>query len=47
VINRVPSLKVKGTHVKEKMRDMQIECSNYAYEYGVDLPEADGWTWPY
>ncbi len=47
VINRVPALMVNGAHVKEKMRDMQIECSNYAYEYGVDLPEADGWTWPY
>jgi xylulose-5-phosphate/fructose-6-phosphate phosphoketolase len=47
VVNRVPALKVTGAHVKEKMRDMQIECSNYAYEYGVDQPEADGWTWPY
>ncbi|MCK9606688.1 MAG: phosphoketolase family protein [Methylomonas sp.] len=46
-IDRVPALKVAGAHVKEKMRDMQIECRNYAYEYGADLPAADSWVWPY
>jgi xylulose-5-phosphate/fructose-6-phosphate phosphoketolase len=29
------------------MLNMQIECRNYAYEHGIDLPEADNWTWPY
>jgi xylulose-5-phosphate/fructose-6-phosphate phosphoketolase len=38
---------VAGAHVKEKLRDMQIECRNYAHEHGVDLPEADAWMWPY
>ena len=47
VIDRVPALQVAGAHVKERLRDMQIEYRNYAYEYGVDLPQADGWTWPY
>ena len=47
VINRVPALQVAGAHVKEKLRDMQIECRNYAHEHGVDLPEADAWRWPY
>jgi xylulose-5-phosphate/fructose-6-phosphate phosphoketolase len=46
-IDRIPSLKVAGAHVKEKMRDMQIECRNYAYENGSDLPAADNWVWPY
>lgn len=46
-IDRIPSLKVAGAHVKEKMRDMQIECRNYAYEYGADLPSADHWVWPH
>ncbi|MBS3963605.1 MAG: phosphoketolase family protein [Methylomonas sp.] len=45
-IDRIPALKVAGAHVKEKMRDMQIECRNYAHEYGIDVPEIDGWTWP-
>jgi xylulose-5-phosphate/fructose-6-phosphate phosphoketolase len=47
VIDRVPGLKVAGAHVKEKMRDRQIECRNYAYEHGIDLPKVDNWTWPY
>ena len=47
VINRVPRLLVSGAHAKEKLRDKQIECRNYAYEHGVDLPEADAWVWPH
>lgn len=46
-INRIPTLRTVGAHVQEKLRNRQIECRNYAYEYGVDLPEEDGWTWPY
>jgi xylulose-5-phosphate/fructose-6-phosphate phosphoketolase len=46
VIDRVPALRVAGAHVKEKLRDMQIECQSYAYENGIDKPEVDGWTWP-
>ncbi len=47
VIDRVPSLQVAGAHVKENLRNMQIDCQNYAYEYGVDKPEIDNWKWPY
>ncbi len=46
-IDRLPTLRVAGAHVKEKMRDMQIECRNYAYKHGTDLPDADCWVWPY
>jgi xylulose-5-phosphate/fructose-6-phosphate phosphoketolase len=46
VIERVPALRVAGAHVKQKLRDMQIDCQNYAYENGIDKPEADQWTWP-
>ncbi|MDZ4141740.1 MAG: phosphoketolase family protein [Methylotenera sp.] len=46
-INRIPSLQTIGAHVQEKLRNRQIECRNYAYEYGVDLPEEDNWVWPY
>ena len=45
VIDRVPRLQVSGAHVKEKLRDMQIDCRNYAYEHGIDKPDVDGWTW--
>jgi xylulose-5-phosphate/fructose-6-phosphate phosphoketolase len=46
-INRIPGLQVSGAHVKEKLRDQQIECRNYAYENGIDRPEDDQWHWPY
>jgi xylulose-5-phosphate/fructose-6-phosphate phosphoketolase len=46
VIDRVPALQVAGAHAKEAMRNMQIECQNYAYEHGIDKPEIDQWTWP-
>ena len=46
-IDRIPSLRVSGAHVKEKLRDQQIECRNYAYEHGIDRPEDDQWQWPY
>ena len=47
VINRVPRLHIAGAHVKEKLRDMQIECRNHAYEHGVDKPEILDWRWPF
>jgi xylulose-5-phosphate/fructose-6-phosphate phosphoketolase len=46
-INRIPALRVSGAHVKEKLRDQQIDCRNYAYEHGIDRPEDDQWHWPY
>jgi xylulose-5-phosphate/fructose-6-phosphate phosphoketolase len=46
VINRVPGLNVVGAHAKEKLRGMQIDCSHYAYEHGIDKPEVASWKWP-
>jgi xylulose-5-phosphate/fructose-6-phosphate phosphoketolase len=46
VIDRVPRLKVAGAHAKEKFRNEQIACRNYAYENGVDKPEQANWKWP-
>ena len=47
VIDRVPRLHVAGAHAKEKFRNRQIACQNYAYEHGIDPPEARDWKWPY
>ncbi|MBI1283548.1 MAG: hypothetical protein GC183_04325 [Thiobacillus sp.] len=47
VIDGIPALRVARAHVRQKLRHMQIECRNYAWENGVDLPEADAWVWPY
>ncbi len=46
VINRVPKLQATGAHAKQAFRDMQIECSQYAYKHGTDKPEVANWTWP-
>ena len=47
VIDRVPKLQVLGAHAKEKFKNQQIACLNYAYENGVDKPEIVGWRWPF
>ncbi|MDT8386609.1 MAG: phosphoketolase family protein [Thiogranum sp.] len=47
VINRLPQLQVAGAHVKEKLRDMQLDCRTYAHKHGIDKPEIDNWKWPY
>src|SRR5204863_8808227 len=46
-IDRVPALRVAGAHAKEQFRNMQIDCTNYAYQFGIDKPEVDNWKWPY
>jgi xylulose-5-phosphate/fructose-6-phosphate phosphoketolase len=46
VIDRVPALRVAGAHAKERFRNMQIDCQQYAYEHGIDKPEVDQWKWP-
>jgi xylulose-5-phosphate/fructose-6-phosphate phosphoketolase len=46
VIDRTPGLQRIGGHAKEKYRDMQIDCLNYAHEYGIDKPEVVAWRWP-
>jgi len=47
VIDRVPTLRVAGAHAKEELRNRQIACQHYAYEYGIDMPEMEQWKWPY
>jgi xylulose-5-phosphate/fructose-6-phosphate phosphoketolase len=46
-IDRTPRLQRIGAHAKERFRNMQIDCRNYAYEHGIDSPEVTGWRWPY
>jgi xylulose-5-phosphate/fructose-6-phosphate phosphoketolase len=46
VIDRTPTLQRIGTHAKERYRDLQIDCRNYAYEHGIDRPEIVSWRWP-
>ncbi|HVN17285.1 MAG TPA: phosphoketolase family protein [Dongiaceae bacterium] len=46
-IDRVPRLQKLGSHAKERFRNLQIHCRNYAYEHGIDDPEIAGWKWPF
>ena len=47
VVDRVPRLQKIGAHAKERFLNQQIECKNYAHQFGVDKPEANDWVWPY
>ncbi len=47
VIDRVPKLQDVGAHIKERMRDLIIEHTNYACEEGMDKPEITNWKWPF
>jgi xylulose-5-phosphate/fructose-6-phosphate phosphoketolase len=47
VIDRVPRLQRVGVHAKEKFRNAQIGCLNYAHEWGIDEPNVAAWSWPY
>jgi xylulose-5-phosphate/fructose-6-phosphate phosphoketolase len=47
VVNRVPRLQKIGGHAKERFLNQQIECREYAHQYGIDKPDAADWTWPY
>ncbi len=44
-IDRVPKLQVAGAHIKEQLKNRQIECREYAYTHGTDLPEVLNWRW--
>jgi len=45
-IDRVPSLKVRGSHARDALMNQQIDCRHYAYEEGIDPPEIVSWKWP-
>jgi xylulose-5-phosphate/fructose-6-phosphate phosphoketolase len=38
---------VAGAHAKDKFKNEQIACRNYAYENGIDKPDFVKWKWPY
>jgi xylulose-5-phosphate/fructose-6-phosphate phosphoketolase len=39
-------LQVRGAHAREWLLNRQIDCRNYAYEHGIDMPEIVDWKWP-
>ncbi|MDT4949435.1 MAG: xylulose-5-phosphate/fructose-6-phosphate phosphoketolase [Pseudonocardiales bacterium] len=47
VIDRVPSLQGRATHLRQDMVDARVRARNYTRDHGEDVPEISGWTWPY
>ena len=45
-IDRTPKLQRVGSHAKERFRNLQIDCLNYAHQNGIDAAEITGWKWP-
>jgi hypothetical protein len=39
VIDRVPKLRTKAAHLKERMKNAIIDNFRYAHEHGTDRPE--------
>jgi len=46
VIDRVPALRVRGSHLREEMKNAVIDHMGYAHEHGADRPEIANWVWP-
>ena len=46
-IDRMPRFRVTGAGAREALLNEQIACENYAYEFGVDRPDAMNWQWPF
>lgn len=46
-IDRTPKLQRIGTHTKEKLRNLQLDCLSYAHEHGIDSAEVSHFHWPY
>jgi len=46
-IERVPGLGVTAAHIKQQFRNALIEHTRYVRSHGEDMPEIQGWKWPY
>ena len=46
-IDRTPKLQRIGAHTKEHFRNLQLDCLNYAHEFGIDSPSVREFRWPY
>ena len=45
VIQYLPQLGNRGSHLIQIMNDKLVEHKQYIHEYGVDLPEVAEWRW--
>ncbi|MGY1697811.1 phosphoketolase [Geodermatophilus sp. SYSU D00814] len=45
VIDRVPRLRARGAHLRDRLHGRLIEHRRYVRAHGEDLPEIRGWQW--
>ncbi len=45
VIDRVPGLRSRAAHVRQRMSDARVEARAYTREHGEDEPRVRDWTW--
>jgi xylulose-5-phosphate/fructose-6-phosphate phosphoketolase len=45
VIDRVPRLRSRAAHVKERMQEEILSHREYAHTHGMDAPEISHWRW--
>ena len=45
VIERLPHLQDRLSHLKQRMQDKLIEHRIYIHQYGEDMPEIRNWKW--
>jgi xylulose-5-phosphate/fructose-6-phosphate phosphoketolase len=46
VIDRVPGLANRASHLRQLMIDKRVEARAYTREHGEDAPEVRDWAWP-
>jgi len=47
VIDRVPGLGVRATHLRQRMVDERLRHREYTRRHGEDPPDVREWTWPH
>ena len=45
VIDRVPGLKERAAHLRQLLRDIHVDHTEYIREHGDDMPLVKEWTW--
>jgi xylulose-5-phosphate/fructose-6-phosphate phosphoketolase len=46
VIDRIPGLGQRAAGVRQAMADARLRARDHTREFGEDLPEVAGWSWP-
>ena len=47
VIDRLPGLRSRAAHLRQRMVDERLRHRAYTREHGEDPPDVRGWTWPH